>query len=42
MLRLQLGGKDSNPQLQDQNLLCCQLHHPRSGRGELTKGMELR
>jgi hypothetical protein len=21
-----------NPQLQDQNLLCCQLHHPRIGR----------
>lgn len=33
-----LAGEDSNPQRQDQNLLCCQLHHPRrsdngSGRG---------
>ena len=26
---LALGGEDSNPQLQDQNLLCCRLHHPR-------------
>ena len=24
-----LGGEDSNPQLVDQNHLCCQLHHPR-------------
>ena len=24
-----LGGEDSNPQRQDQNLLCCRLHHPR-------------
>ncbi len=26
-----LGGKDSNPQRQDQNLLCYRLHHPRKG-----------
>jgi hypothetical protein len=26
-----LGGEDSNPQLRDQNPLCCRLHHPRSG-----------
>ena len=25
----ELGGEDSNPQRQDQNLLCCRLHHPR-------------
>ncbi len=31
-----LGGKDSNPQRQDQNLLCCQLHHPRMRRQEPT------
>jgi hypothetical protein len=24
-----LGGEDSNPQRQGQNLLCCRLHHPR-------------
>jgi hypothetical protein len=29
----QLGSKESNPELQNQNLLCCQLHHsPRSVR----------
>ena len=28
---LQLGGEDSNPQLQGQNLPCCRLHHPRMG-----------
>lgn len=28
------GGEDSNPQWQGQNLLCCQLHHPR--RAELS------
>ncbi len=27
-----LGGEDSNPQLQGQNLPCCRLHHPRIGR----------
>ena len=26
-----LGGEDSNPQWLDQNQLCCQLHHPRTG-----------
>ncbi len=26
-----LGGEDSNPQIQDQNLLCYRLHHPRMG-----------
>jgi hypothetical protein len=26
---MQLGGEDSNPQWQGQNLLCCRLHHPR-------------
>ncbi len=26
---VQLGGEDSNPQWQGQNLLCCRLHHPR-------------
>jgi hypothetical protein len=26
-----LGGEDSNPQWQGQNLLCCRLHHPRTG-----------
>ena len=25
----ELGGEDSNPQRQGQNLLCCRLHHPR-------------
>ena len=25
----ELGGEDSNPQRQGQNLLCCLLHHPR-------------
>ena len=29
--RSQLGGEDSNPQLQGQNLPCCRLHHPRMG-----------
>ena len=29
---LELGGEDSNPQRQDQNLLCCRLHHPRRSR----------
>jgi hypothetical protein len=29
--RSQLGGEDSNPQLQGQNLPCCRLHHPRTG-----------
>ena len=33
-----LGGEDSNPQRQDQNLLCCQLHHPRMGGGQLSRG----
>ena len=28
---MKLGGEDSNPQWQGQNLLCCRLHHPRSG-----------
>ena len=28
----ELGGEDSNPQRQDQNLLCCRLHHPRRSR----------
>ena len=27
----QLGGEELNPQLQDQNLSCCRLHHPRMG-----------
>jgi hypothetical protein len=27
-LWLALGGQDSNPQQQDQNLPCYQLHHP--------------
>ena len=27
----ELGGEESNPQLQDQNLSCCRLHHPRMG-----------
>ena len=26
---VELGGEDSNPQRQGQNLLCCRLHHPR-------------
>src|SRR5258706_3281462 len=26
-----LGGEELNPQLQDQNLPCCRLHHPRMG-----------
>ena len=30
-----LGGEDSNPQRQDQNLLCYRLHHPRTGRTSL-------
>ena len=28
---LTLGGQDSNPLLQDQNLLCYRLHHPPKG-----------
>lgn len=31
----ELGGEDSNPQRQGQNLLCCQLHHPRTGSPEM-------
>src|SRR3954469_4475881 len=27
----ELGGEELNPQLQDQNLSCCRLHHPRMG-----------
>lgn len=27
----ELGGEDSNPYDEDQNLACCQLHHPRLG-----------
>ena len=29
--RLRLGGPDSNRDCQDQNLKCCQLHHPPNG-----------
>jgi hypothetical protein len=25
-----LGGEDSNPQCEGQNLVCCRLHHPRT------------
>ena len=32
-----LGGEDSNPQLQGQNLSCCRLHHPRTGRGHVSR-----
>ena len=28
LYELTLGGQDSNPLLQDQNLLCYRLHHP--------------
>jgi hypothetical protein len=28
---IELGGEDSNPQWQGQNLQCCRLHHPRTG-----------
>ena len=34
---MQLGGEDSNPQWQGQNLLCCQLHHPRMGPPEASR-----
>jgi hypothetical protein len=27
----ELGGRDSNPEWQGQNLQCCRLHHPRTG-----------
>src|SRR5262249_55967474 len=27
--RGRLGGRDSNPEVEDQNLACCRLHHPR-------------
>ena len=30
LVLVSLGGKDLNPQRQDQNLLCYQLHHPRT------------
>jgi hypothetical protein len=35
-----LGGEDSNPQLQGQNLPCCRLHHPRMG-GVIVTGATL-
>ena len=34
---LWLGGEDSNPQWQGQNLLCCRLHHPRRAPDELSR-----
>jgi hypothetical protein len=30
----ELGGRDSNPEWQGQNLQCCRLHHPRTGASE--------
>ena len=31
-VRAKLPGRDSNPNYQSQNLACCQLHHPATGR----------
>jgi hypothetical protein len=36
-----LGGEDSNPQRQDQNLLCYRLHHPRRCRQDSDSRHEL-
>ena len=36
----ELGGEDSNPQKQVQNLSCCRLHHPRMSGLQLTRSVE--
>ncbi len=34
---MKLGGEDSNPQWQGQNLLCCRLHHPRRATQDVSR-----
>ena len=35
-----LGGRDSNPEVVDQNHACCRLHHPRWGSPSLVAALE--
>ena len=35
-----LGGRDSNPEIVDQNHACCLLHHPRWGSPSLVAALE--